>query len=254
MRSLKSLFVGLTLIVSGCGGGPDAIAVGGDNGGGAVGGDNGGGANTPPPISSAPGDAALSKYVQSGPHDYVLNASHSGDTYTIKYDTYPLRGSGHTTIDGHPNGWRESEELTLSKNGLQILSRLSVAFYLVNPFVPLEKVPYGNTTYPMLTSSFPLPATINEGDSSPLNYVTYYHDETMSTVDADETTTYSVLPNDSTTLLLCLNSTISGVTAQGSADGLADGTESHCYTVDASGTAALASIALTVDGVELNFE
>jgi hypothetical protein len=59
-------------------------------------------------------------------------------------------------------------------------------------------------------------------------------------------------------MVLCISanspSTITGVTAQGSDDGVANGTESDCYTVNASGTADLASIALTVNGVALNFK
>jgi hypothetical protein len=112
----------------------------------------------------------------------------------------------------------------------------------------------GATPEGFVSSSFRLPATINVGDSGTIDTLTYYHDGTMSTVDADETTTYSVMGNDSTSLLLCLTSTISGVTAQGTADGLTNGTESDCYSVNASGTADLFSIALTIDGAELNFK
>ena len=75
----------------------------------------------------------------------------------------------------------------------------------------------------------------------------------MTSVTAEETSKYSVIANDSTSLLLCLHSTISGVTAQGTTDGLANGTETDCYAVDASGHAELASIALTIDGTALTF-
>jgi hypothetical protein len=37
------------------------------------------------------------------------------------------------------------------------------------------------------------------------------------------------------------------------ADGLADNTETDCYSVDASGNTALVSIALTVNGETLKF-
>jgi hypothetical protein len=84
--------------------------------------------------------------------------------------------------------------------------------------------------------------------------LTYYHALKMSPVNANETSTYSVVANDSASLLLRLNSTCSGVTAQGLADCLENGTESDCYTVKASGAAELASIAMTVDGVALNFK
>jgi hypothetical protein len=44
------------------------------------------------------------------------------------------------------------------------------------------------------------------------------------------------------------------VTATGTADGLAAGTETDCYTVDASGNAALFTITVTVGGVTLKFQ
>jgi hypothetical protein len=75
----------------------------------------------------------------------------------------------------------------------------------------------------------------------------------MAILDADEVGTYSVKPNNSTTLLFCLNFVVSNVTAQGTTDGLADATETDCYSVDASGNTALVSIAIAVNGVTLNF-
>ena len=72
-------------------------------------------------------------------------------------------------------------------------------------------------------------------------------------IDAMESATYSVKANDAISLLVCITNTISGVTAQGTADGLADGTETDCYSVNAAGTAALVSVTLTVAGTTLNF-
>jgi hypothetical protein len=72
-------------------------------------------------------------------------------------------------------------------------------------------------------------------------------------MDASESTTYSVMANNSTTLIVCLDSQISGVTAQGTMDGLADGSESDCFTEDAMGNVALLSITLNVAGTTLTF-
>jgi len=44
-------------------------------------------------------------------------------------------------------------------------------------------------------------------------------------------------------VLLCLEPQITGVSGQGGADGLVDGTETDCYTVDSAGTATLVSVA-----------
>lgn len=61
------------------------------------------------------------------------------------------------------------------------------------------------------------------------------------------------MANDASTLLFCLDATTSDVTAQGATDGLADGSESTCYTVDAAGDVTLTSISLTVSGMALTF-
>jgi len=53
--------------------------------------------------------------------------------------------------------------------------------------------------------------------------------------------------------VLSINFVVSDVTAQGTADGLTDNTETDCYSVDASGNTALVSIAITVNGATLKF-
>jgi len=76
----------------------------------------------------------------------------------------------------------------------------------------------------------------------------------MAALDADEVGTNSAKANDPSTLLMCLNFMISDVTAQSTTDGLTANTETDCYGVDASGNTALVSIAITVNGVTLNFK
>jgi hypothetical protein len=87
-----------------------------------------------------------------------------------------------------------------------------------------------------------------------MDAMTYYHDSSMSIVDADEAATYSVKADDTTTLLVCLDSTITNVTAQGTADDLVDDGESDCYRVDDAGNATLVSVTLTVNGTTLTFQ
>jgi len=102
--------------------------------------------------------------------------------------------------------------------------------------------------------SHPFPTTLNVGTPGAIDNLTYYHDSTQATLDADEVGTYSVRAHDPVFLLMCLNFVISDVTAQGTTDGLAASTETDCYIVDASGNTSLLSIALTVDGETLNFK
>ena len=172
----------------------------------------------------------------------------------MEYGLHPVRKSGSRTFNGIGPAYGEILTITLKKNGVLDSISNMVAYYLLDPVVPLGKSSYyGSTPWGIVTSSFPLPAMVTVGNTGDFYILTYYHDLTMSTVDAFETSTYSIAANNSTTLLFCLNSTISDVTAQGSLDGLANGTESDCYTIDAAGTVELASIAMTINGVRLNF-
>ena len=99
-----------------------------------------------------------------------------------------------------------------------------------------------------------MPATLDVGSSGELESLTYYHDSTLSTVDGDEGVTYTVRANNTTTLLFCLDSSVTNVTAQGTADDLVDDAEVDCYRVDAAGNSDLLSITLTVNGTALTFE
>jgi hypothetical protein len=236
-KIMRALTVGmLSFALHACGGG---------------GGSGGGGGGPPANLSSAPGEKSLDDYRQVS-HQYTLNASNSGNTYTIQLSSVP--NSGTTTFNGSAPAYSSTNTLALSKNGVLVTNSISTLYYLLNPFVPLGAVSSTGTPFAVVTSFFPYPATLNVGDSGAVDNLTFYHDSTMSTLDADETNTYSVAANNSTSLLLCLNSTTSSVTAQGTADGMADATESDCYTISGSGTVSLVSITLTVNGVTLNFK
>jgi hypothetical protein len=216
------------------------------------GGGSGGASTSPPDLASAPGETALVSYLQ-GTHQYTLSATdNSGNAFTLKLSSQPYPGT--TTFNGEAPAYSTVDTLTLNANGVLAANSISTGYYLLNPYVPLGKTFSTGTPYAVVTSSTPFPATLTVGSSGPVDTLTYYHDSTMGIVDANEQGTYSVQANNSTTLLMCLNFTVSDVTAQGAADGLAADTESDCYTVDASGNVALVSIALTVNGETLNFK
>jgi len=202
-------------------------------------------------LSSAPGEGALANYLQST-HQYTLHATgSSANSYTLQLSSKPDPST--TTFDGEAPAYGTTDTLTLDEPGARVVNLISTNYYLLNPYVPLGKTFSTGTPYGLVTSSTPLPTTLNVGDAGSVDSLTYYHDSTMAVVDAYETGTFSVQANNSTTLLMCLSFVVSGVTAQGTADGLANGTETDCYNVDAAGTAALVSIALTVNGETLNF-
>jgi hypothetical protein len=216
----------------------------------------GSGSNTPTPmnLSSAPGETALVTYLQStAPHQYMLSATDSsGNSYTIQLSSQ--RNLDPATFNGQAPAYSTVDTLTLDKNGVLAANSISTSYYLLNPYVPLGKTYSTGTPYGLVTSSTPFPTTLNVGSSGPVDSLTYYHDSTMAVIDANETGTYSVAASNSTTLLMCLKFVVSDVTAQGTADGLVDDTESDCYSVDASGDVALVSITLTVNGETLTFE
>jgi hypothetical protein len=205
------------------------------------------------PLSSAPGEAAIVNYLQEA-HQYTLNATDSsGNRYTIQFSSQP--NAATATFDGEAGAHSTTETLTLEKNGTDITTSISTSYYFLNPYVPLGKTFSNGKPYGLVTSSTPLPATFNVGSTGPVDDLTYYHDSTMAIIDANETGTYSVETDNSTDLRMCLSFAVSDVTLVGTADDLAPDTEIDCYTVDASGTATLVSIALTVTtGETLTFQ
>jgi hypothetical protein len=211
-----------------------------------------GGFNIPSDLSSAPGEAALVGYLQSS-HQATLSATDtSGNSFSLQVDSVP--NAGTSSFNGSAPAYSTVETITLQKNGQRAASSVSTDYYFLNPYVPLGRTYSTGTPFAVVTSSTPLPATLNVGSSGSVANATYYHDSMMTIRDADEVSSYSVAANSPISLLMCLDFALSNVTTQGQADGLAAATETDCYRVDAAGSATLASIALTVNGVALNFK
>ncbi len=208
------------------------------------------GASGTPPLSSAPGEAAFVNYLQ-GAHHYTLSATDSsGNQYAIQFTSQP--NAATSTFNGKAPAYSTMDTLSLEENGVLIANSISTSYYFLNPYVPLGKTFSIGTPYGLVTSSTPIPATLNVGNTGPVYSLTYYHDSTMTAIDANETVTYSVDANNATTLLMCLNFVLSDVTLVGGADGLVPGAEeTDCYSVDASGSATLVSIAITVSTGEM---
>jgi len=211
-----------------------------------------GGSGTPA-LSAAPGEAAVVNYLQ-GTHQYTLNATDSsGNSYIIQLSSHP--NAATSTFNGEAPAYSTVDTLILQKNGASVANSISTSYYLLNPYVPLGKTFTTGTPYGLVTSSTPIPTTLNVGNTGSVDSLTYYHDSTKAFIDANETATYSVDANNSATLLMCLSFVLSDVTVVGTGDGLAPNTETDCYTVDASGTANLVSIALApVNGETLDFK
>ena len=193
----------------------------------------------------------MASYLQAS-HKYTLKVSNGGNSYTLQVSTVPT--PGRSSFNGSAPAYSSVDTVTLDENGVTLANNTSTDYFLLNPYVPLGRVSSTGSPYGVVTSSVPLPPTFDVGSSGSMDSMTYYHDSSMSLLDADEAATYSVKANNTTTLHVCMDSTITNVTAQGTADDLVDDGESDCYRIDDAGNTALVSVTLTINGTILTFE
>ena len=217
----------------------------------------GGGASAPPVF---PGEAAMNAYLQSAHHSSLYATDSAGKTYTLQVDRVPRPTQ---TMFNRTSAYAADDTFTLTKGAAPPTVTQSLSLFLLNPYVPVGSV-YGAPchsyycSFPLrgvVTSSFPLPQTLNVGDTVVVANFTYtsYQNPRVPTLDGYETDGYSVIPETSWTRLLCLDAATSGVTAQGTADGIGEVPQTDCYAVDTSGTATLISVTKSVAGVTLTF-
>jgi hypothetical protein len=216
------------------------------------GGYGGGGGMTNGYLSSAPGDAAMAAFLQADHHVMLSAMDSASNNYTLQIDQ--VASAGTTTFNGVGPAYSDTATVSLSKNGMLAATTVDTNYYLLNPVMPLGKVNSSGTPYAIVTSSTPIPMTVTVGGSGSFDNVTYYHDSTMAVLDANEVSTYTVTSRDSMSLLYCIQAVISGTTVQGSADGMADGTETDCYAVTSAGMATAVSVSVSAGGVTLMFK
>lgn len=233
-RMLASVFGVSIAALAGCGGWGRASA-----------------APTSPSLQSAPGEAAMSAWLQAS-HNAKLTAISNFDAFAIQLKSTPVAGT--TAFNGTPKAHSRVTTVRLFKNGALTVESLGTAYFLLNPYVPLGAVLHAGTPYQVVASSVLLPVTFTVGSSGTIANGIYYHDSTKAVVDADTVTTYSIAANNSKTVLACLTIVVSNVTAQGRADGLDSSSEVGCYTVDAAGNANVASLTLSRSGATLIFK
>jgi len=166
-----------------------------------------------------------------------------GNTYTATYSETP--NSGTTTFNGQMAS-SSNITLTVLQNGTTISTENSIAYYLTNPYAPLGVTGTSNgTAFEVIFNSIaPLPTMLTVGASGPVASGSYYTPGT-NTVIGSFAETYSVVANDSVTLLL-------NVVVNGMVNG-AQIAETVSYTVDASGNIVLLSVQVTVNGATLTF-
>jgi hypothetical protein len=257
-RSLLVVYLVSVAVLAGCGGG----SMGGGGGSSSTMGSGPPSMQGPTPMvpipmvpmnmSSAPGEAALVGFLQT-PHQYTLRAQAMARSYSLDVASSPNPGA--TTFNGSAPAYGTGGKIAVmaANDPTPLASSAATAYYLTNPYAPLGNVSSTGSPYGVVATFVPFPATVTVGMSGTVDDLTYYHDSKMSTIDAEQTVDYTISAKDSASLLLCLNSTFSNVTAQGTADGLANGTQTDCYSVDAAGHAALYSSTRMVNGAMLTF-
>ena len=207
------VWLGATLLISGCGGG----------------GDGGGGGGSGPPLTSAPGEAAWSTFLREN-HAYTLTGDVNGIS-SIAYVAY-VPATSTTMFNGTANAFTTTISYTLNSEPPSVRT----TYYLTNPYVPLGET---QGAYGVVLTYTPIPTTLNIGSSGSLDQLTYYVDSTKTTYSGGIVYDgYSVKSNNSASLLFCMNrSTLDDLGIDGSS-------EDYCYTVDAAGSMNLFSIEL----------
>jgi hypothetical protein len=173
----------------------------------------------------------------------MLTATSGANNFTATYSQ--TSNNGTTMFDGQA-AHSSTISLTITENGSTIGTEVSTAYYLESPYEPLGLSGTVNgTAYKFLfTSTNPYPSTLTVGSSGPLGSGTYYLSGTNNAV-GSLTETYSVTALNSSYLLL---TTHGSGTVNGSSVN-----ETITYAVNSSGTVALQSVQLTVNGAALTF-
>ena len=185
---------------------------------------------------SVPGEAALGAFLQTR-HETLLHGVDGAAAMVVNSPS-----ARHGTFYGVGPAYAATRTLSVRGADQQVTTRATTRYFLANPYMPLGKVGADGRPFGVVTVSFGFPTTLTAGDSGPLDHLTYFHDALRQVAEGSEMTTYTVEARGAASLRVCLRSTVSEVTPQGLSDGLAPGTESECYAVNASGAAALESV------------
>jgi hypothetical protein len=187
---------------------------------------------------SVPGEAAIGAFLQTR-HESVLHGA--GDATALAISEPADR---HGTFNGFGPAYAATHLLTVRSAGQTASEPAVTHYFLAQPYVPLGKVGAGGRPYGVVTQIFGLPTTLRAGDAGLLDNLTYFHDASSRIAVATEVTRYSVAARDAHSLRLCMTSTVTELTSQAVADGVAGGSHTDCYAITAAGAAELESVAL----------
>jgi hypothetical protein len=102
-------------------------------------------------IMTAPGGAALVLYLRT-PRQQVLSAESSGHSYSLDVNSAP--SSGTTKFNGSAPAYSTVNNLTVTQShaAAPLASRVTTAYYLMNPYVPLGSASSSESPYAMVTN------------------------------------------------------------------------------------------------------
>ena len=217
------LFIGLALVMTGCGGG-------------------GGSSSNPPPQQNLQSARAPAEPMSISSTTLTATDS-SGNNWSVTYSSTP---GGMAMFNGQ-NADTSMIALTISENGAVVATEDSTAYYLASPYSPLglSGTTSGTAWTAVISGYTPLPSTLTVGGSGALLSATYY--DGMNNTMGSLTETYTVTANSPTALFL-------NIDAAGSINGVQE-TETLTYSIASDGTVgALVQAQITVNGTTLTFK
>jgi hypothetical protein len=210
--------------------------------------DGGGAAGAASAMSSPPPPNPTPQSVPAPPEPFTiystsLGVTSGGNSYGGTYSETPNEGT--TMFAGHEAN-SSTISLTITENGVPIVTEIETTYYLENPYQPLGlTLSYNGAEFDFLyNSTDPLPSTLTVGGSGPLGSGTYYVVHTNQAI-GSLTETYSVTSDSNGFIML-------NTFATGTVNGQSI-SQTISYVVNAGFAAGVASVKTVVNGTTLNF-
>jgi hypothetical protein len=173
----------------------------------------------------------------------TLTGTVNGTALTLEFSA--MANTGTATFHGQV-AETGSLSLTVLEGNTPVVTSVSTAYYLTNPYSPLGLTVTANGVTEEVTFSSidPPPSMLTVGSSGPLDTAMYYNTANVNIGSITET--YSVAANDGTSVKY-------SVYAAGTVNGTQD-SETIVYTISNSGTVELIEIDLLVNGQAVTFK
>jgi len=185
--------------------------------------------------------AVMSSYVLSA-HNYTLHSTDGVNTYSLTVTNTPGTPS---SFEGQAASTSSTTKSLAENNNIVNTESLN-DFFTQNPYTPLGEQNLSNGEYSKATSQGTLPTTATVGESGKFYTLNTFTNDTMSTLYATTTTTWSLTENTATTAWLCFDYSKTIVGSSGIS-------ESNCYNIDNSGNISAVKANVFVNGTTMSF-